>query len=244
MANTKYQIPTVSSLYVAPEESVVGDEWCKLPERLVTTTDRGALASRLLERYPDLGSVPLYILTSETGAEIMKVKNFIFSQFMSPMQNFIARPGFSQITIKKNFLGLTLIEIILAMFLIAVVFAALAAIYPAVYRHSTISKNRLLGMQVAHNVIESLRAVPWGKPVPDFIKKEQKFDQLIEGVKTSVTYQIAKIEFDPPNSTNDGPDPKSIVCNVKVTVKWTEGAGGASEARTQTISASGTLSKN
>lgn len=140
--------------------------------------------------------------------------------------------------------GVTLIEIILAVYILAIVFAALAAVYPAVYRHSALSGNRFLAVRVSENIIETVKAVPWGKPVTPFIRKDQHFSRLIDGSRQISIFKVRKISFDPPNATGDGPDPKSRSALVTVTIEWIEGTGKSSEAVTQTYTTQGTITHN
>jgi len=140
--------------------------------------------------------------------------------------------------------GLTLIEIMIAIFLVTVVFATVIAVYPALYRHATMSKNRFLAASVADNIIETIRAVPWGAPVPAYVRQDKKLEQLVEGEKQEVTFKVKEINFEPSNSTGNGPKPDNYVCLVTVTLEWVEGVGSASQAKTKTLTSQGTITRN
>jgi prepilin-type N-terminal cleavage/methylation domain-containing protein len=139
--------------------------------------------------------------------------------------------------------GLTLIEMMIALFLVAIAFSALVAVFPAVYRHSAQSRNRFLAQQAGRNVIETLRAVPWGKPAPAFARQDHVFDQVVEGERHFLRFKVKEIKFEPANATGDGPDPRSPVSQVRVTLEWREGTGSSSASRRQTLCAAGSLTK-
>lgn len=143
--------------------------------------------------------------------------------------------------VKKRAKGISLLEIIIAMFLVAIAFATLAAIFPLAYRHASMSKNRILATSTARNVIETLRAVPWGRATPDFVKQDQGYMMVIDGKRQPVVFEVKEIKFDPANSTGNGPDPESTVCEVYVTVEWKEGTGPSSQMVTKELTYSGVL---
>lgn len=140
--------------------------------------------------------------------------------------------------------GISLMELMIAVFLLTTVFAALISVYPAVFRYATMSKNRSLAAASAKNLIETIQAVPWGSPVTSFIKKEQVFKQVIEGKPQIVKFIVKKIEFDPSNPNGDGPDPSSYVSKVRVILEWKEGTGAASGEMTRSITVEGTINRD
>ena len=137
-----------------------------------------------------------------------------------------------------------MMELIIAIFLLTTVFASLVAVYPIVFRHATMSKNRTLAASAAKNIIETIQSVPWGSPVTSFIKKEQVFKQVIEGKPQVVKLKVKKIEFNPANSAGNGPDPLSFVSTVTVILEWEEGTGASSQAMTKRVTVQGTITKN
>lgn len=137
--------------------------------------------------------------------------------------------------------GMTLIECIIAVFLIAVAFTALAAVYPAVYRKSTQQENRFVAIAVAEGIIESVRALPYGSPIPVTLMKDQTFTRVIEGERKSAVFHIKSISFLP--SAGDAPDPSSLASTVTVTVEWSEGTGASSGEATRSITLNGSLTR-
>lgn len=140
--------------------------------------------------------------------------------------------------------GISLMELMIAVFLLTTVFAALVSVYPLVFRYATMSKNRSLAAASGKNLIETIQSVPWGAPVTSFIKKEQVFRQVIEGKAQVVKLNVKKIEFNPSNAGGDGPDPMSYVSKVTVILTWKEGTGGASNEMTRSITVEGTITKD
>ncbi len=140
--------------------------------------------------------------------------------------------------------GISLLELMIAVFLLTTVFAALVSTYPLVFRYAAMSKNRSLAAASGKNIIETIQAVPWGSPVTSFIKKEQIFKQVIEGKPQVVKLEVKKIEFNPSNAGGDGPDPLSYVSKVTVVLEWKEGTGGASGEMKRSITVEGTIAKD
>lgn len=134
-------------------------------------------------------------------------------------------------------------ELIIAIFLITTVFVSLIAVYPMLFRHASLTKNRLLAMSVSRNIVETIKAVPWGASVTPFIKSNQTFHMVIEGEQQSVTFKVKEIKFDPANAAGTGPDPGKLTSNVTITLEWQEGTGAGSKMRNRTLTTVSVISK-
>ena len=119
----------------------------------------------------------------------------------------------------------------------------LAAVYPMAFRHSAQSKNRTMAGAVAYNTIETLKALPWGKPVPENVKADRLITTVVEGKKQAVRFHVNKLDFNPPNDTGDGPDPKANVCTVTLNLQWKEGTGASSGEAVRNITLTRVLTR-
>jgi len=139
--------------------------------------------------------------------------------------------------------GMTLLECIIAVFLITMAFASILSVYPLLYRQSTQSRNKFIAVAVANGLLEAVRAYSYNAPLPPELKKPREYEQVIEGVRTKVVYTVKSIDFEPSNPSGKGPDPKSYTCRVKVVIEWEEGTGASSSMKRETFTATGTKSR-
>ncbi len=139
--------------------------------------------------------------------------------------------------------GFTLLECIIAVFLIGAVLLALVSVLPRVHRQAAQGKNRFLAAATAANILEEIRSLPYGRPVPDAVRRDRKFEQVVEGVRTEVVFRLRGLEFSPSNLQGNGPDPRSVSSRISLTLEWEEGTGASSENKRQILSLSGAVTR-
>jgi hypothetical protein len=129
------------------------------------------------------------------------------------------------------------------MFLIALAFTSIISLFPMLFRQSTQSKNRFLASAVGNGILEEVRAYPYRVPLPRELLRPRVCEQVIEGVRTGVTFRVKSIEFSPSNSERNGPDPASHACEVAVMIEWEEGTSASSEKKNLSMVFNGSKSR-
>jgi len=116
--------------------------------------------------------------------------------------------------------GCSLLESVMAVYLVVMAFAVVMAVYPLTAVSPVPSANHILASSTAHNIFESIRAVPWGSPMPDELKEKQVVTYTVDGEDRAVEFVVTRLEFDPSGETGDGPEPDSHICRVTLTIQW------------------------
>ncbi|MEW6278382.1 MAG: hypothetical protein AB1758_07170 [Candidatus Eremiobacterota bacterium] len=133
--------------------------------------------------------------------------------------------------------GLSLVELVLALFLVVLVLGAVASVLPGLYRQSARSQHRFQAVAAAQGILAAYRSLPYGAPVPAELKQPWTFRQRMEDVASTTEVRVRSIAFEPANPSGDGPALEADFSRVTVTVEWEEdGADGV-----QTASASGVV---
>jgi prepilin-type N-terminal cleavage/methylation domain-containing protein len=127
--------------------------------------------------------------------------------------------------------GFTIIEIIMAVAIILVGVIAVARINPLAYRSSTLTKDHLTALRIARNVIERVRARPFGADVTDLQGPVTVKGEAVEDNPVSQVYQVATVQ------TALG----ATSGTVDVTVTWTEGTGTGSAGTAKSLTLTGGL---
>jgi type II secretory pathway pseudopilin PulG len=136
--------------------------------------------------------------------------------------------------------GMSLIECIIAVFLVTVAFSALVSVYPTVYKKATMEKNRFVAAALAEGILESVKSLPYGTPYPPALVADRPFTQIVEGQQQPVVFKVreingSKIQFDPSGATGKEPSESSLSCIVSVTIEWEEGTGASSAGMIKSI---------
>lgn len=132
--------------------------------------------------------------------------------------------------------GFTLIEIILSVLIVAVGFLAVARINPFSYRGAELSKDHLAALRVARNVIEQVRALPFGAD-PSSLKGDVTLSgEMVEGSTSNQTFKVENIQTSIPSAT-------AGYGTVAVTVSWREGTATGSAGVQKTLVLTGGLSR-
>lgn len=139
--------------------------------------------------------------------------------------------------------GFSLLEVVIALYLLAATVAAVCATIPQIYRQTVQSKNRYLAVAVAGNVLEAARSVPYGRNVPDEVRQPSRIAQVAEDQKTVTEFRVAALDFRPSNVDGRGADPGQPTCVVTVTVEWDEGTASASEKAVKRYTATTSLTR-
>lgn len=131
--------------------------------------------------------------------------------------------------------GLTLIECIIATFLLAVGFVAVASVFPLAYRGAVLDANHVTALQCASEVLAGVRNTPYGSVPPARVTQPMTVSTIVEGV-------ARKTDFLPIVTFARGGQSAQIqaACDVAiVTVRWTEGTGGSTPAVDKSVEVRG-----
>lgn len=130
--------------------------------------------------------------------------------------------------------GLTLIECIIATFILAVGFLAVASVYPLAYRGAVLDATHVAALQVASATLAEVRTLPYGTPVPASMTDPLPVDGISEGVRTTTVF-TREVHF---ARGGTGANPGALSDVASVTVRWDEGtwAGGGAVHKFLTIS--------
>jgi hypothetical protein len=124
--------------------------------------------------------------------------------------------------------------------------------YPMSYRRATVSHNHTHALQVARNVLEALRARPFGMafmPSLPSALADETYAEMVEGAAdddkeakgpTYVTFKKTVSYSTGACIAAGRPDGYDV---VTVTVKWREGTAGSSEGRDKSLTLSGGISR-
>lgn len=119
--------------------------------------------------------------------------------------------------------GITLMETILAFFIMAVAFVVLFAVFSGGYRAAVQSRNRTVAILYAQSLLEEVRAHPYGQPAPPSwtAPVAHPVDVIVEGRKQH--YEFAQ-QVSYANSSFIGLSDQDAD-EVTITLKWREGVG-------------------
>lgn len=134
--------------------------------------------------------------------------------------------------------GFSLIECIIATFVLAVGFVAVASMYPTAYRGATLNANHVAALEIANGVLNRIRSTPYGTTLAPDILAPESLNTMIENVDAPVTF-TKTVKFARGGATAY----KFAVSDVAtVTVSWNEGTGPGSAGRAKSISVVGGVS--
>jgi prepilin-type N-terminal cleavage/methylation domain-containing protein len=131
--------------------------------------------------------------------------------------------------------GFTLIECIVATFILAIGFVAVASLYPMAYRGATVSANHVAAMEIASGLLAHIRSSPYGNPVGSPFIDPESLTVVIEDAPTVVTFKKS-ITFARGGTHADLSANADV---ATVTVTWTEGTGPASEGISKRVTLTG-----
>ncbi len=141
----------------------------------------------------------------------------------------------------KRRAGLSLVEIVIALFLVAAALAAVLSVVPGLQRRAAQEQDRHLAGTVARGIVEALRTVPYGATVPPHLLAPQRFDSVVEGVATRVVIEVKEIRFEPAAPGRLAADPAAAASRVRVVVTWAEGTGASSTRAVKELAAWGVV---
>lgn len=117
--------------------------------------------------------------------------------------------------------GFNLIEVVMAMVIILCGFVVVAQVNPRNYQGAAVTKDRLIALRIARNVMEQVRCRPFG--TAGSLKIVVPRDEMVEGSQQGLEYTVkapvVTVGVAPPNSTPTG------FGTVAVTVEWRDVAG-------------------
>ena len=135
----------------------------------------------------------------------------------------------------------TLIEVIVATFIVGMGFLAVVQLNPMGHRGGTVDKNRLIALRIARNVIDQARSMPFDTLAanvatlegPKYLNGEQ-----IEGKTVGLEFAVEKVLV-----TTTGPASPTPIGygNITVTVVWHQGVGKSNAAGNNTLTMTGGL---
>jgi len=136
--------------------------------------------------------------------------------------------------------GFSLIECIIATFVLAVGFVAVASMYPSAYRGATLNANHVAALEMAGEVLARVRATPYGSPLAPDVLAPETLNMMIENVDAPITF-TKTVTFARGGATAN----KLAVSDVAtVTVTWTEGtAVGSAGVQKQLVVVGGVSSE-
>lgn len=131
--------------------------------------------------------------------------------------------------------GFTLIECIIATFLLAVGFVAVASLYPMAYRGASVNANHVAGLEVASAVLSHIRSSAYGSPPAGQYLGDETLQMVVENDVVNVTYKKS-VKFARGGTHADVNANADVAI---VTVTWVEGTGPASEGITKSVVVTG-----
>lgn len=131
--------------------------------------------------------------------------------------------------------GFSLIECVVATFVLAVGFVAVASIYPMAHRGASVNANHVAAMQIASGVLAHIRSAPYGSTVSETCLSPETLVMVIEGTPGAVTFS-KEVTFQRGGSTADT---NAVADVASVTVTWTEGTKASSEGIRKSITVTG-----
>ena len=135
--------------------------------------------------------------------------------------------------------GLTLIECIIATFLVAVGFLAVASVYPLAYRGAVLDATHVAALQVAGATLADVRGLPYGTPLPASVTAPLQVDGITDGVPTPVTF-VREVRFARGGAIAN---PNALSDVAAVTVSWEEGTAAGSAGRTKSVTVTGGVTR-
>lgn len=135
--------------------------------------------------------------------------------------------------------GFTIIECVIATFVLLSGFLAVMSVYPLSQRGATLSHNRTLALRVARNVLESVRAHPYGDPLASAVLADETYVEMVENAPSSVTFKKT-IQYSTGGSIGSSTSTYDV---VTVTVQWREGTGVGSAGQDKSVKVTGGIAR-
>ena len=140
--------------------------------------------------------------------------------------------------------GFNITEVIVALFILAIGFIAVARNAPVSQKGATVDKNRLTALRIARNIIDQVRSAPFGNPTNSapFGLATSTLEgpvtlvgDSIEGNPVGFEFAVEKVFVDCKSSQNHG--------SVSVTVAWHQGVGQTNSAGNNSLTLTGGLTR-
>lgn len=142
--------------------------------------------------------------------------------------------------------GFTVLECVIATFILLAGFLAVMSVYPLSQRASTTSQNHTQAIRVARNVLEVIRAHPYGEPLSSDVLADETYQGLIEtdpgdaSGKHAITTVTFRKSVTYANGSCVGAVAGSTTYDVAtVTVRWREGTAGGSAGVDKSVKVTG-----
>jgi Tfp pilus assembly protein PilV len=120
-----------------------------------------------------------------------------------------------------------MLEVIIAALIVVIGIFAAAQISPTTYQGATISKDRLIGLRLARNVIDAVRSAPFGANPSHFEGPVAQVGESLEGRPIALEFQIDKVTVSIPSGADCG--------TVNVTVSWRQNVNSTGPSRDSLI---------
>lgn len=131
----------------------------------------------------------------------------------------------------------TIVEVLVAAAVLLVGITVIVSSFTMQLRHSSLTRDALMGHLVMENLVEEVLAHPYGRQAPSSWNSEPvQFDWVVEGRRVSNAYH-RKVEIDPKLGNGSffgkttGPNDR-----VHLEVRWTTAAGTGSSAEDKSLS--------
>ena len=131
--------------------------------------------------------------------------------------------------------GFTIIECVLATFVLLSGFLAVMSVYPLSQRSASLSHNRTIALRVARNVLEAIRAHPYGDALASDVLADETYSEMVESAPTSVTFKKS-VQYSTGGCVGSSSSTYDV---VTVTVQWREGTGVGSAGQDKSVKVTG-----
>ena len=142
--------------------------------------------------------------------------------------------------------GFSLAEVIVTAFIILIGFLAVAKMLPGSHRQGTVSKDRLIALRLARNVIDKVRSMPFpaagaNTPVPSLQGPVSLMGESLEGKDIGLEFAVENVTTTVPAKGASLTEPG--FGTVSVTITWHQGVGNANAAGNSSLTMTGGLTR-
>ncbi len=131
--------------------------------------------------------------------------------------------------------GFTLIECVIATFIVMLAVITVVSALPMAYRGASADKQRLTALRVAQDVIAQVQARPFGADPSSLKGTVQPEGETVEGNALDSRYTIDTVAVDIPAGSDHG--------TVTVTIRWDEGSGVGSSRMSKALTLTGGVTR-
>lgn len=135
--------------------------------------------------------------------------------------------------------GFTIIELIVACFIIVMGILAVSRLMSLGHRGGTVSKDRMLAIRLARNVIDKVRSMPFGADPSSLRGPVPMLGESVEGKAVGLEFNVDNVTVAVPS----GSTPVGFG-TITVTVSWHQGVGQTNSAGNNSLTMTGGLSRD